>query len=518
MSTSIDPKSAGSTTGSAGENGARPASSRDRTRPSELKFVAFAMLLDGAVLFAAFLAGHALRFSTGWFAGPSEPLRPEHLWTLVLLLPAWVLLHGVNGLYRPRIIETKLDQTAGVMKAATLGCLLVLALGFFTRTDYFFEKRLVLLFAWVFLLVFSLTARFLILRPIFGRRFGTRGRVSRIIVVGAGAEGSRFLARIHESDVLNYEVVAFVDDDPAKAGKTIDDVPVAGTVDDLPEVASHSQADQIFVAIPSLGQEGTLAMMSRCMRAGLPVRLVNDILHLIVADTHVQTIDGVPTYDIRIETAPQLSLFIKRAFDLVVAGSLMLTFFPLFLFIAMLIKIFSPGPVLFRQVRAGQYGSEFTMCKFRTMKLETDDSIHREYATNFITGKQLEFTDKSRGEDDEVFKMTEDPRITPIGSVLRRTSLDELPQLLNVLRGEMSIVGPRPPIFYELNHYKEWHRKRLRAKPGLTGLWQVSGRSTVPFDEMVLLDLYYIDHWSLKTDLEILFRTIPVVLYGEGAY
>jgi lipopolysaccharide/colanic/teichoic acid biosynthesis glycosyltransferase len=157
------------------------------------------------------------------------------------------------------------------------------------------------------------------------------------------------------------------------------------------------------------------------------------------------------------------------------------------------------------------------MCKFRTKKLETDDSIHRDYAINFITGKQLEFEDKAR-ERDQVFKMTRDPRITPVGAMLRRTSLDELPQLINVFRGEMSIVGPRPPIFYELNHYREWHKKRLRAKPGLTGLWQVSGRSSVPFDEMVLLDLYYIDHWSLKTDVEILFRTIPVVLSGEGAY
>jgi exopolysaccharide biosynthesis polyprenyl glycosylphosphotransferase len=257
--------------------------------------------------------------------------------------------------------------------------------------------------------------------------------------------------------------------------------------------------------------------MSRCMQAQLPVRLVNDILHLIVSDTHVETIDGVPTYDIRNEGAPQLGLFIKRAFDLTIAGVVLTIFAPLFLFIALLIKIFSPGPVLFKQVRAGQHGREFTMCKFRTMRLETDDSIHREYATNFIQGRKLDFADEKR-EKEQVFKMTTDPRITPVGHVLRRTSLDELPQILNVLRGEMSIVGPRPPIFYELNHYKEWHKKRLRAKPGLTGLWQVSGRSSVPFDEMVLLDLYYIDHWSLKTDLEILFRTIPVVLFGEGAY
>jgi hypothetical protein len=133
-----------------------------------------------------------------------------------------------------------------------------------------------------------------------------------------------------------------------------------------------------------------------------------------------------------------------------------------------LIKIFSPGPVLFKQVRAGQHAREFTMCKFRTMKLLTDDSIHRDYAINFITGQRLEFSD-ARKRREQVFKMTRDPRITPIGALLRRTSLDELPQLLNVFRGEMSIVGPRPPIFYELNHYKEWHRKRLRAKPGLTG-------------------------------------------------
>lgn len=512
MNASIEPQS--SARGTVGEP-----PGRERSRPSELTYVVLAMALDGAALFAAFSAAHALRFATGWFAGPPESLRTEHFWTLVLLLPAWILLHGVNGLYRPRILETKLDQTAGVMKTSTLGCLLVLALGFLTRTDYFFEKRLVLVFSWALLLAFSLTARFVVVRPLLRRRFGNHLRRQRIVIVGAGAEGARFLTRIHENEALNYEAVAFVDDDASKAGELVGEVPVAGTVDELPEVASRTQADQVFVAISSLGQEGTLAMMSRCMRAGLPVRLVNDILHLIVGDTHVETIDGIPTYDIRMDNAPQLSLFIKRAFDLMVAGTLLLVFFPLFLFIAMLIKIFSPGPVLFKQVRAGQYGTEFTMCKFRTMKLETDDSLHREYATNFITGKRLEFTDTKRDpEDDSVFKMTEDPRITPIGAVLRRTSLDELPQLLNVLRGEMSIVGPRPPIFYELNHYKEWHKKRLRAKPGLTGLWQVSGRSAVPFDEMVLLDLYYIDHWSLKTDLEILFRTIPVVLYGEGAY
>jgi exopolysaccharide biosynthesis polyprenyl glycosylphosphotransferase len=415
------------------------------------------------------------------------------------------------------VIGSVLDQLGGTLKATTFGCLLVLALGFATRTDYFFEKRLVLGLAWAFTVPLCLVFRFGVLRRLQLAHSTGRRRRTRIVIVGAGVEGTRFLARVRSSAVLAYDVVGFVDDDASKHGTEIEGVPVHGSVEDLPGITQDVRADQIFVAIPSLGQEGTLAMMSRCMKAQLPVRLVSDILHLIASDTQVETIDGIPTYDVRSESASHLARFGKRAFDLAVSLTLVLLFFPLFLFISLMIKIFSPGPVFFKQVRAGQHGREFTMIKFRTMRLETDDAIHREYATRLITGQELEFSDPDRKKS-EVFKMTKDPRITPVGHVLRRTSLDELPQLLNVISGDMSVVGPRPPIFYELNHYKEWHRKRLRAKPGLTGLWQVSGRSSVPFDEMVLLDLYYIDHWSLKTDLEILFRTIPVVFSGEGAY
>jgi exopolysaccharide biosynthesis polyprenyl glycosylphosphotransferase len=475
------------------------------------------MALDVVVLFVAFLGAYWLRLASGIFPGPVQPLRIEHVSTLLLLLPAWILVHGANGLYRPRVVGTLFDQLAGILKAVTMGCLLVLALGFATKTHYFFEKRLVLGFAWALTTGLSILVRIVLLRRIYQAQLGTRRKVTRILIVGAGVEGTRFLQRVRSSEALSYHVVGFVDDDASKQGTEIEGLAVLGTVDDLPRIAHETQADQVFVAIPSLGQENTLTMMSRCMRAQIPVRLVSDILHLIASDTQMETIDGIPTYDVRAEGGSHLARFTKRAFDLTVSLTLLLLFFPLFLFIAALIKIFSPGPVLFKQVRAGQHGREFTMMKFRTMRLETDDSIHREYATRLITGQKLEFSDETRRRE-EVFKMTKDPRVTPVGHILRRTSLDELPQLLNVVTGDMSIVGPRPPIFYELNHYREWHRKRLRAKPGLTGLWQVSGRSSVPFDEMVLLDLYYIDHWSLKTDLEILLRTLPVVVSGEGAY
>jgi lipopolysaccharide/colanic/teichoic acid biosynthesis glycosyltransferase len=163
-------------------------------------------------------------------------------------------------------------------------------------------------------------------------------------------------------------------------------------------------------------------------------------------------------------------------------------------------------------VRLGKDGEPFTFYKFRSMHHKNDDGMHRDFARDFISGEMSENQDRT------VFKMVRDPRITGIGRFLRRSSLDELPQFINVLRGEMSLVGPRPPISYELEHYQDWHKDRLKVKPGLTGLWQVSGRSTVGFDEMVMLDLYYIAHWNLKLDLKIVARTVPVMVKGEGAY
>jgi exopolysaccharide biosynthesis polyprenyl glycosylphosphotransferase len=203
-------------------------------------------------------------------------------------------------------------------------------------------------------------------------------------------------------------------------------------------------------------------------------------------------------------------LGIKRAFDIVFALAVLVLGAPAFVLIGLLVKLSSPGPVLFRQTRLGRDGRPFVFYKFRSMRHNNDDQVHREFCAEFINGN-------GHGEP-QVFKMVEDPRVTRIGGLLRRTSLDELPQFWNVLKGEMSVVGPRPPIAYEYEHYQDWHKDRLKVKPGLTGLWQVSGRSQVGFDEMVMLDLHYISRWSLLLDLRIVARTLPVMVRGDGAY
>lgn len=236
------------------------------------------------------------------------------------------------------------------------------------------------------------------------------------------------------------------------------------------------------------------------------------------------------TCDSRAISSPQPSLFLaadttrffglqarfKRLMDIVIAAGLLVVTSPLFLIVALLIKRSGPGPVFFVQERLGRDGQPFLFYKFRTMEHNSDDAIHRQFAAMFINGDEEGC--RKRNGNRKIFKMSQDPRITGIGSWLRRTSLDELPQIFNVLRGDMSLVGPRPPIVYEIEHYQPWHMERLKVTPGLTGLWQVSGRSSVPFEEMVRLDVHYINHWSLWMDLRILLKTVPVVLQGTGGY
>jgi lipopolysaccharide/colanic/teichoic acid biosynthesis glycosyltransferase len=217
------------------------------------------------------------------------------------------------------------------------------------------------------------------------------------------------------------------------------------------------------------------------------------------------------------EEVRKVTLGIKRAIDILGSSVALIVLSPVFLAIAIAIKLTSPGPVLFRQERFGRYGKTFTFLKFRSMYSSNDPRIHMEYVKQFIAGKAE--TKSSESEEHGVYKITRDPRVTGIGHFLRRTSLDELPQFINVLKGEMSLVGPRPPLAYEIEAYNVWHRRRLlEAKPGITGLWQVSGRSRLRFDDMVRLDLHYAKTWSVWLDIKILLQTPRAVFSGKGAY
>jgi exopolysaccharide biosynthesis polyprenyl glycosylphosphotransferase len=482
-------------------------------RRRETREAAFFALTDSVLVYASFLAAYWIRCLSGWF--PTYiPILPVHFWLLGGLTLVMLLLFSLQRLYRPEAVTAVLDQLIGLFNAVSLGILLLLAAAFLFKTEYFVERRLVLGLAWVFSLATLSIARVFVLRPYLLKRRRDAGE--RVLVVGAGEGGADFARQVREGAASPFQIVGFLDDDPGKRGTEVEGVPVIGTTDDIVGLVERHDIDEIFIATVSLRQEESIELLSKCMRAQVRVKMVTDTFRLMAGEATIRRIDGVPTLAVRESPMRGIALGVKRASDVVVAAALLVVFSPLFLAISALIKLFSPGPVLFKQKRAGQGGSAFEFYKFRTMRVDTDDRLHREYAGNFINGKPA--PDGGEKEGKPVYKMTRDPRVTGIGRALRRTSLDELPQLINILRGEMSLVGPRPPILYELQHYKEWHKRRLEAKPGLTGLWQVSGRSSVPFNEMVLMDLYYIDNWSLWIDFEILLRTIPVILFGKGAY
>lgn len=301
---------------------------------------------------------------------------------------------------------------------------------------------------------------------------------------------------------LGYLVVGFVDDEVPE--KSIGRFPSLGSTKDLPRLLEERKIDGVIITLPWASHEEIIKMAAQCERARVPARIVPDLFQMRLSRVDVEEVGGIPLLGVKEVSIRGWNLALKRAIDVVVSATILLFLSPLILLAAALIKLESPGPALFRQTRIGRNGKPFTLYKFRSMRPEAEEELSEVHDLNEAEGV--------------FFKIRKDPRCTHVGKVLRRFSLDELPQIYNILRGEMSLVGPRPALPKEVERYKEWHRQRLGVLPGLTGLWQVMGRSELTFDEMVMLDLFYNENWSLWLDLKIMLMTIPTVLSGRGAY
>ena len=474
----------------------------------------FLWLLDVGCLSVSLYMGWWLRLGAGIFGAPAEFAAPRWV-ALIVTSVLWTAIFNVEGLYRrPKLIST-LGQILSIARSVTLGYLLLLALSFAFKRYYFVETRLVFAVGWAVAIALLSVVRVGFVRTAIRSRARHREGARRAAVVGALPFARTYLEN-KSTVVSGYDVVGFVETREGEISSHLGPDYVLGQVNRLDEIVSDYEIEEIFVPIGLLEDRGSFEIVNRCSRTGLPVRMVSDIFQILMPEEPKEKIDGVPSPGLSEPALRGINVVMKRFVDILLSGLVVVIFAPLLGFIALLVKLLSPGPILFRQIRAGKKGNPFTFYKFRTMRHDVDDTLHREYATNFIGGKELRLRDESKNE--EIYKMPNDPRITSIGRILRKTSLDELPQLFNVIKGDMSLVGPRPPCAYELTIYRDWHKRRLLAKPGITGLWQVSGRSSVPFHDMVLLDLYYINRWSLLLDLEIMLKTIPVVLYGKGAY
>ena len=466
-------------------------------------------LLVGDIVLAnlAFVLSYWVRYDLRW-APPvgsefvdvplSNYTGPQILVTAILIA---VFLW--RGLYRQRRSRQWLDEVASIVTGSTFGFSTLIVLFFILRPEIGIYSRTMILYPWLGVVVLLSAFRLVVRTVIAWRR--RRGRdVRRVLVIGAGTRGKMVMQQIEQHPGLGYRPVGFLDDVSWAQRADFGRFRVLGAVADLPQVAAAQQIDEVIVALPGESHETILGTLDYCAKSNIGFKLVPDLFELTLGDVEVDNLAGIPLISVRDSLLTGLNLGVKRALDIVIAGLALLLTLPLSLILIIAIRLESAGPFLLPQHRIGRDTKPFRMFKLRSMYR---DAEQRRAA--------LEHLNEAEG---PLFKMRDDPRITKVGKIMRRFSLDELPQLWNVLRGDMSLVGPRAPLAGEVEQYDAWQTRRLAVTPGLTGLWQVSGRSELSFDEMVMLDFYYIENWSIGLDVKILLRTVPAVLTGRGAY
>jgi exopolysaccharide biosynthesis polyprenyl glycosylphosphotransferase len=327
----------------------------------------------------------------------------------------------------------------------------------------------------------------------------------RTVIVGSGIVADRLADRLERHGEFGLETIGLVDDDVHRLDSA-QRLPKLGSLEQLDQVLDEREVDRVIIAFSRASHQQLLSCIRVCRDHRVAVDVVPRLFELLDGAQALNQIGGLPLLSIGAPPLNRTSRVAKRALDIVISSLLLIVLSPLLLAIAIAIKLNSRGPVFFRQVRAGRGETEFQLIKFRSMYADAEQ-------------RKAEFESENEAGDGVMFKIRRDPRITRVGGFLRRGSLDELPQLINVLKGEMSLVGPRPLILKEARHAAQtWHARRLDLRPGITGLWQISGRSDLPFQEMVRFDYQYVSGWSLARDVEILLATIPVVLSGRGAY
>ena len=458
-------------------------------------FTAFRVLLDVAMVAAAFAGAYAIRFgSPRTFPYPELPPTRETLTVGALALALWPLVLRSVGLYRPQRHKSALDEVFGVFKATVLAGLLLVAITYFAREDRYSRGALLIFTALAFVGVGAM--RFLfkeVLQALRRRGYNLR----YVLVLGAGRLARQTLEQIEAHRELGFRPVGCLSLTRARVGHKVDGTEVIGTLRDLREVLTRQQVDQVLVALPSRSFHRLPRIMEICADTTVDVKLVPDVYQYATLFGGLEEFGGLPIVNLQSVGVLGINALAKRAFDVILSALFLALLAPLMLLVAALVKIGSPGPVLYRQERVGLDGKPFRMLKFRTMQDGAE-------------------------QDGPRFAEPRDPRATSLGSLLRRTSIDELPQLLNVLAGDMSLVGPRPerPVFIDkFRRHIPRYQLRHMVKAGMTGWAQIHGlRGQTSIEKRVEYDLYYIEHWSLLLDLRILARTLAGGFLSRNAY
>ncbi len=465
------------------------------------------MLFDLGLMILAFMAGTLIIIhqsqSMDFASFFSMRVKIQNFAIFLLLMIAWHLIFRLSGLYASRRLSDRRGEVIDVLKATSLGTFLMLVGA--TVFHITMVTPLFLLMFWLVSTCTTVSSR-LALRVVLAL-LRKRGRNLRdIVIVGTNDRALEFAHRVVSRPELGYRIIGFVDEDWQGAkGFRSTSYTLAADFGNFPQFLRSSVVDEVVVALPfrSMHEEAS-RIATLCEEQGVTVHVLSNVLNLQRARSSAEEIEGNPLITHATGGVEGWQVVLKFIFDFTISLILVALLSPLMVLVIILIKLNSPGPVFFIQRRIGRNKRRFNLYKFRTMVVDAEKRM-----------RELEHLNEASG---PVFKIKNDPRITPLGRFLRKTSLDELPQLFNVLLGHMSLVGPRPlPVRDYEGFSEDWQRRRFSVKPGITCLWQVQGRSSISFEKWMELDLQYIDKWSLWLDFRILLQTIPAVLKGSGA-
>lgn len=473
------------------------------------KYVSFGVLLlaDAAALLLSFYAAFLLRtkifpaLAPEYFAGRAPIVFSLFLdrWYIVFIS---IAAFAFEGLYTKRLAQW--EETRLLLKSTTLAFGLIMTAIFVTK-QYFPFSRLIVGLAWLLSMVFLPVFRWLAKTVLFRLDVWSK----RVIIIGTAEESNKVIASIQANPTLGYRIVGCLTDDRTRINEDIAGVPILGHYDDLEIWKERTSFEDIIVTFPNIPRNILIYLLKSWENTSETIRYIPQTGDLITTGIEIENIGKMLSLVVRKNLHKPWNILMKTAFEYVLAFLILILASPFLLAAAAAVKLGSPGPVFFLQPRMGRKGRAITVVKFRTMYIDAKERLAARLRTDPAAAREWETYRKLKGRD---------PRVTRIGAFLRRHSLDEFPQLLNVLSGTMSLIGPRPYLREEIEGLKPFPGLLFEVKPGITGMWQISGRSDLPFDERLRIDEHYIRNWSLWLDIMILLKTFGTVISGKGAF
>lgn len=468
----------------------------------------FKLVLLGAD-FLCFVGGGALSILLLSFLLPVFTFTGVYLEKAIIMACATVLTlisFRYNNLYKFKISMDSQKQIVLLLKHLLWTFVFILILNFLIRSEEMInrERTLILsflLFSYILIIIYRVS-----LKRLFPSLQKSELLKRRILAIGAGKLGKHFYAELKENKFPMYDLIGFLDDNLMPDQKQESELPVLGPVDHLTDIIRDYRVDEIFITINNIRHAVLLDLIKKCRLTGCNVNILSNHFGIIEKKIHQSDLRDIEYVTIHTSIKSQYFGLLKRTFDIFSSILILSILFPFLLILAVSIKLTSRGPIFYTPYSIGKHGKQFKFYKFRTMVNNVSNESHQKLVEDFMNGRIIGA------------KLREDPRVTRLGRFLRKYSLDELAQLINVLKGEMSLIGPRPSTLYEYQMMEDWHKKRFDVLSGMTGLWQVAGRAEVSYIDMIMMDIYYAEKSSFWLDLYILFKTVYVVFKGKGGH